>query len=78
MPGRAKLLAGIDNETSQVNAHYFDNSDVLNRWYINNKYKFLIHWIGLYHHSGIIKLSPESKVGHEIYGLFRKTVLGYR
>jgi SAM-dependent methyltransferase len=85
---RKKLMAPLSerknagqffsNETIEGNAFDFDDADVLNRWYINDKYKFLVHWIGLYHHYSFIKLPPELNVGHEIYGLFLKTAFGNR
>ncbi|HEY4800969.1 MAG TPA: class I SAM-dependent methyltransferase [Bacteroidia bacterium] len=62
----------IKNEISKVREIHFDKKEVLNKWYIQNKIKFITRLMSWYHHSQFIRLSPELNVGHEIYGLFKK------
>ena len=54
-----------------VNINY-DKEEILDRWYISKNNKWLTVFYSWYQHSPLIRLSPDLKVGHEIYGLFRK------
>lgn len=45
---------------------------ILDKWYINNRHKWITILFCYYQHFEIFRLNPSLNVGHEIYGLFRK------
>lgn len=47
-------------------------SDVLNKWYIREKAKWITYLYSAYQQGSIIRINPEINIGHEIYGLFKK------
>jgi len=77
-----KLMAPVSNkknsdfyvkeEIHKVRDIEFDKNNILNKWYINRKRKFITYLLSWYHQTNLFKLSPELNVGHEIYGLFKK------
>ena len=62
----------IHNEIQKVQEIQFDKKEVLNKWYISKKNRWLTYLISWYQHKKFIKLDPALNVGHEIHGLFRK------
>jgi SAM-dependent methyltransferase len=63
----------ITQKTSEVKNLIFNPENVTGKWYLKEKRKFLALLVSRYHHAKRIRLSPELNVGHEIYGLFKKT-----
>ncbi len=61
----------INEKIAEVKNDTIDKEDILNKWYINSKRKYLIYWISWYQHANLIKIDPKLNVGHEIYGLFQ-------
>jgi ubiquinone/menaquinone biosynthesis C-methylase UbiE len=51
----------------------FNKAKILDKWYIRPKAKWITRWYSAYHHFNLFKISPHYNIGHEIYGLFRKT-----
>lgn len=62
----------VNTEIEKVKKIDFNKAEVMDKWYINDKRKFITHLVSWYNHMKIIKLSPDLNVGHEISGLFEK------
>ena len=62
----------IKNKAEEITKIEFIKQEVLDKWYIQNKAKWIAYLYSLYQHFSIIRISPELNVGHEIYGLFKK------
>jgi 2-polyprenyl-3-methyl-5-hydroxy-6-metoxy-1,4-benzoquinol methylase len=52
-----------------------EKDQILDKWYIQKRAKWITYIFSLYQHYSIIRIKPELKVGHEIYGLFKKNNL---
>ena len=50
----------------------FVKEKILDKWYIQNKAKWLTYIYSMYQHFSIIRIDPELNIGHEIYGLYKK------
>ncbi len=59
-----------ENLISDIN---FDKNEILNKWYIRKRHKWITLLYSWYQHHWIFKLSPQLNIGHEIYGLFIKS-----
>lgn len=62
----------VNTEIEKIRKFDFNKDAVMDKWYINNKQKYITRLISWYNHMKIIKLSPTLNVGHEISGLFKK------
>ena len=62
----------IKNKGVEISNIEFIKENILDKWYIQHKAKWITFLYSLYHHFTIIKISPELNIGHEIYGLFQK------
>lgn len=62
----------VNTEIEKIKKFDFDKEAVMDKWYINDKRKFLTRMVSWYSHMKMIKVSPELNVGHEISGLFIK------
>jgi ubiquinone/menaquinone biosynthesis C-methylase UbiE len=73
-PVSEKLKADdyIPGKTEELKSTEFRKAEILDKWYIRTKAKWLTYIYCLYHHFSIIKISPDRNIGHEIYGLFKK------
>ena len=60
-------------EAAEIPGTESSKENILDKWYIQNKSKWITYLYSLYQHFSIIRISPGLNVGHEIYGLFRKT-----
>jgi hypothetical protein len=47
--------------------------NILDKWYIQKKAKWITYLYSLYQHFPLIRISPGHNVGHEIHGLYKKT-----
>jgi 2-polyprenyl-3-methyl-5-hydroxy-6-metoxy-1,4-benzoquinol methylase len=63
----------IKEKAKEVLNIEFVKENILNKWYIQNKAKWITYLYSLYQHYSVIKLDPELNIGHEIYGLFKKS-----
>ncbi|MFZ4563831.1 MAG: class I SAM-dependent methyltransferase [Bacteroidales bacterium] len=45
---------------------------ILNKWYIQDRAKWITATYSLYQHFNMIRINPGLNIGHEIYGLFQK------
>ena len=63
----------ITGKADELNKIVFIKAEILGKWYIRPAAKWITYLYSLYHHFSIVKISPEHNIGHEIYGLFRKT-----
>ncbi|MGD0755578.1 MAG: class I SAM-dependent methyltransferase [Bacteroidales bacterium] len=45
---------------------------ILDKWYIQDRAKWITYIFSIYQHFSIIRINPELNIGHEIYGLFKK------
>ncbi len=52
-----------------------EKDKILDKWYIQSRAKWITHFFSVYQHFSIIRINPDLNVGHEIYGLFKKTYL---
>jgi SAM-dependent methyltransferase len=66
------ILMRMTEENSDVD---LGKDEILDKWYIQNKAKWITCLFSMYQHYSIIRINPELKVGHEIYGLFKKNNL---
>ncbi len=73
-PVSKKLSADvmIKENADKITSNKYEKEDVLDKWYICPKAKWITYLFSLYQHSYFIKLNPKYNVGHEIYGLFKK------
>ncbi|MEP7171110.1 MAG: class I SAM-dependent methyltransferase [Bacteroidota bacterium] len=62
----------INEKAAEISNFQFQKKKILDKWYIQNKAKWITYLYSLYQHFSIIRISPELNVGHEIYGLFKK------
>lgn len=46
---------------------------ILDKWYISDKAKWITAAYSLYQHYSLIRVNPGLNIGHEIYGLFKKS-----
>ncbi len=67
----ARLL--ISTKAGEIANVEFRKSDILRQWYIQKRAKWITRLYAAFHHSSVIRINPELNVGHEIYGLFRKS-----
>ena len=78
---KPKLMAAVSQNRSaewyirekmaEIKNYTFIKNDILDKWFINSRYKKPAFWVSWYHHVNLVKINPAYKVGHEIYGLFR-------
>ena len=64
--------AVIKENAGKVSTIEFIKEKILDKWYIQNKAKWLTYLYSVYQHSSIIRVDPGMNIGHEIYGLFKK------
>lgn len=60
-------------KTAGIQSSVASKENILDKWYIQKKAKWITYLYSLYQHFSLIMISPEHKVGHEIHGLFKKT-----
>jgi len=65
----------IQGKANELKSIEFRKAEILNKWYIQTDAKWITYFYSLYHHFPIFRVSPERNIGHEIYGLFKKTNL---
>ncbi len=70
-----KLDAGmlISEKAKEIAQEGFSIKALLEKWYISQQAKWLTYLYSAYQHDHWVRMDPELNVGHEIYGLFRKT-----
>jgi hypothetical protein len=51
----------------------FRKDEILDKWYIRTNAKWITFLYCLFHHFSVFRIAPERNIGHEIYGLFRKS-----
>jgi SAM-dependent methyltransferase len=75
-PVSRKLSAGrmIEENASRISSVEVPKKELLDKWYIRKKARWLTYLYSAYQHHHLIKLDPELNVGHEIHGLFRKVM----
>ena len=62
----------IKEKVSELPVIEFKKTEILDKWYIHERRKWMTHLYSLYHHFILFRIPPEINTGHEIYGLFRK------
>jgi len=78
---KSKLMASLSQKKSadfyinekigEVREFDFNKKEILHKWYINDKRKYITYLMSWYHHANFIKFNPEFKIGHETYALFK-------
>jgi hypothetical protein len=63
----------IKTKAAEIANVEFSKRSILGRWYIRPGAKWITRFYAAYQHGSIIRLNPDLNVGHEIYGLFRKS-----
>ena len=63
------LIKRQDMEMSDIE---LKKEKILDKWYIQNKAKWITYLFSIYQHISIFRINPELNIGHEIYGLFKK------
>jgi SAM-dependent methyltransferase len=48
--------------------------DVYKEWYISKRFPWLTYAMSAYHHMDVLRVCPSKNKGHEIFGLFRRTI----
>ena len=71
---KAKADYYVKDRASEAENVEYKKAEILDKWYINKKNKWITIFYSWYQHSHFFKISPDLKVGHEIFGLFRKTI----
>ena len=73
-PVSKKLKADLFIKGNQGYAENIELSkdDILDKWYIRPKVKWITWVYCLFHHFTILRISPVHNIGHEIFGLFLK------
>jgi len=62
----------INENLGDLGKFELSKEDILHKWYIQPKSKWITRLYCLFHHFTIFGISPELNIGHEIYGLFIK------
>jgi hypothetical protein len=70
MRKNADLL--IENQDVGISDAELKKEKILDKWYIQNKAKWITYLFSFYQHISIFRINPELNIGHEIYGLFKK------
>ena len=63
----------IKENASKIVFADLNKEKILNKWYVCPKAKWITILFSFYQHYSFIKLNPKYNLGHEIYGLFKKT-----
>jgi len=66
----------ITEKAATISNFELEKKNILDKWYIQNRAKWITHIYSMYQHFSIIKINPKLNVGHEIYGLYKKTKSG--
>jgi SAM-dependent methyltransferase len=61
------------NKAAGIPATGTAKENILHKWYIQKKAKWITYLYSLYQHFSLIRISPEFNVGHEIRGLYKKS-----
>jgi 2-polyprenyl-3-methyl-5-hydroxy-6-metoxy-1,4-benzoquinol methylase len=62
----------VQEKIREIKNHSFNKNEILGKWFISRNLKPLTYLVSKFHHYKIFKLPPQTKVGHEIFGLFQK------
>ena len=62
----------IAEKAGEMAAIVLNKKNILSKWYITNKAKWIAYVYAIYHHAPIFRADPGLKIGNEIYGLFKK------
>lgn len=63
----------IHGKADQLKSIDFIKAEILDKWYIRANAKWMTYFYCLFHHFSILRVSPGRNIGHEIYGLFKKS-----
>jgi 2-polyprenyl-3-methyl-5-hydroxy-6-metoxy-1,4-benzoquinol methylase len=63
----------INEKSASISNVELVKKNILDKWYILHHVKWFTYLYCLYQHASIIRLNPELNIGHEIYGLFKKS-----
>ncbi len=63
----------IKEKATEIANYTVEKKQVLDQWYIKPEAKWVTLLYSKYQQSSLIKIDPELNIGHEIYGLFKKT-----
>lgn len=67
---RRPVGAELNRELNKVSVEGKDQ--ILNQWYIQPAHKWFTWLVCLYYHGIWLRLNPRYKIGHEIFGLYRR------
>ena len=63
----------IQEKAGELKRVEFIKEKILDKWYIRPGARWITGLYSLVHHFSMLRLSPERNIGHEIYGLYKKS-----
>ena len=62
----------IKEKAAEISNSELIKEQILNKWYIQYRAKWVTYLYSMYQHLPIIRVNPRLNIGHEIYGLYKK------
>jgi SAM-dependent methyltransferase len=68
-----KSARSFIEKAGEIAGQEYEKETILDKWYIRKNSAWITQLYSFYHHFSLFRISPHLNVGHEFYGLFRKS-----